>query len=301
ISSTHNTPSFFTGTIAKHVSTRVSFLQILELCTLHTSSRHFHTDIHCPNGSSFLENVQSQDMVLHSIYPRRLVYVDSLALQFYSSIPRRPYTDPHYNQVQIIGYIGRCIAHNNTTAMGPYIVSNVFILLGPTLFAASIYMTLGRLIRRVHGEHLSPIRVSRLTKTFVWFDVLSFAVQGNSSSLSVTGHAMLGKVCVIVGLAIQLISFSLFWCLKPSIPWQRLLHMLYAVSALILVRSIFRIVEYVMDNDGYPLMHEWTLYVFDSLPMAVVMVIFFIWYPDQVSPSADSERSIPLAHSYSEV
>ncbi|CAG7938543.1 unnamed protein product [Penicillium nalgiovense] len=220
---------------------------------------------------------------------------------------------------QIIGYIGRCIAHNNTSTMGPYIIANVFILLGPTLFAASIYMTLGRLIRRVHGEHLSPIRVSRLTKTFVWFDVLSFVVQGNSSSLSVLGYATLGKVCVIVGLAIQLISFSLFWvtaivfakrlrraptpeCLKPSIPWQRLLHMLYAVSALILVRSIFRILEYVMDNDGYPLMHEWTLYVFDSLPMAVVMVIFFIWYPDQISPSADySERSIPLAHSYSEV
>ncbi|CAG8071755.1 hypothetical protein PENNAL_c0002G07258 [Penicillium nalgiovense] len=220
---------------------------------------------------------------------------------------------------QIIGYIGRCIAHNNTSTMGPYIIANVFILLGPTLFAASIYMTLGRLIRRVHGEHLSPIRVSRLTKTFVWFDVLSFVVQGNSSSLSVLGYATLGKVCVIVGLAIQLISFSLFWvtaivfakrlrraptpeCLKPSIPWQRLLHMLYAVSALILVRSIFRIVEYVMDNDGYPLMHEWTLYVFDSLPMAVVMIIFFIWYPDQISPSADySERSIPLAHSYSEV
>jgi uncharacterized membrane protein YhaH (DUF805 family) len=129
---------------------------------------------------------------------------------------------------------------------------------------------------------------------------------------------MWGKVRVIVGLTIQLISFSLFWvtaivfakrlrrtptpeCLKPSIPWQRLLHMLYAVSALILVRSIFRIVEYVMGNDGYPLMHEWTLYVFDSLPMAVVMVIFFIWYPDQISPSANSERSIPLAHSYSEV
>lgn len=95
--------------------------------------------------------------------------------------------------------------------MGPYIIANVFILLGPTLFAASIYMTLGRLIRRVHGEHLSPIRVSRLTKTFVWFDVLSFVVQGNSSSLSVMWHAMWGKVCVIVGLAIQLISFSLFW------------------------------------------------------------------------------------------
>lgn len=202
--------------------------------------------------------------------------------------------------------------------MGPYIVANIFILLGPTLFAASIYMTLGRLIRRVEGEHLSPIRVSRLTKTFVWGDVLSFIVQGNSSSLSVMGYPQWGKVCVVAGLAIQLVSFSIFWvtaiifarrlrraptpeCLKPGIPWQQSLYMLYSVSALILIRSIFRIIEYVMDNDGYPLMHEWTMYVFDSVPMAVVMVIFLIWYPDQMRLDADHERSIPLAHSYSNV
>lgn len=202
--------------------------------------------------------------------------------------------------------------------MGPYIVANMFILLGPTLFAVSIYMTLGRLIRRVEGDHLSPIRVSRLTKTFVWGDVLSFIVQGNSSSLSVLGYATWGKVCVIAGLAIQLISFSLFWvtaivfarrlrraptpeCLKPGIPWQQSLNMLYAVSALILVRSVFRIIEYVMDNDGYPLKHEWTMYVFDSVPMVAVMVIFFMWYPDRMSLDADSERGIPLAHSYSGV
>lgn len=257
-------------------------------------------------------------MVLYSIYLRRLLYVDSLPLQSYPSMPRRPDADLHCNQVQIIGYIGRCIAHNNTVAMGPYIVANMFILLSPTLFAATIYMTLGRVIRRVRGEHLSPIRVSRLTKTFVWFDVLSFVVQGNSSSLSVMGYPQWGKVCVIVGLAIQLISFSLFWvtaimfakrlrrtptpeCLKPSIPWQRLMRMLYAVSALILVRSVFRIIEYVMDNDGYPLMHEWTLYVFDSLPMVAVMVIFCVWYPDQVSLDADFDGNIPLAHSYSGV
>lgn len=74
-------------TIAKHVSTRVSILQILELYTFDASSGHFHADIHCPNGSSFLENVQSQDMVLYSIYPRRLLYVNSLPLQSYPSMP----------------------------------------------------------------------------------------------------------------------------------------------------------------------------------------------------------------------
>ncbi|KAJ5749172.1 uncharacterized protein N7511_010868 [Penicillium nucicola] len=219
---------------------------------------------------------------------------------------------------QIIGYIGRCVAHNNTTTMGPYIVASIFLLLSPTLFAATIYMTLGRVIRRVQGEHLSPIRVSRLTKTFVWGDVLSFVVQGNSSSLSILGYPQWAKVCVVGGLAIQLVSFTLFWvtaivfarrlrrsptseCVKPGVPWKQSLNMLYAVSGLILIRSIFRIVEYVMGNDGYPLMHEWTLYIFDSVPMAIVMVIFFVWYPDQLSLDYGPDRGIPLAQSYTTV
>ena len=61
------------------------------------------------------------------------------------------------------------------------------------------------------------------------------------------------------------------------------MYMLYGVSALIIVRSIFRIVEYVMGTDGYPLTHEWTLYVFDTVPMLVVSALFYFRYPDNIS------------------
>ncbi|EYE91586.1 uncharacterized protein EURHEDRAFT_518284 [Aspergillus ruber CBS 135680] len=186
-------------------------------------------------------------------------HLESRAYKFWNYAPSIPAAP--INLVEIIGYIGRCVAHNNTTTMGPYIIANIFILLGPTLFAASIYITLERLIRRVQGEHLSLIRVTRLTKTFVWGGMLSFVVQGNSSSLSSA---------------------------KPGIPWVRSLHMLYAVSALIL---------YVMGNDGYPLVHEWTMYIFDSVPMVVVMVIFFMWYPDQMSLDTNPEGGKPLTQS----
>lgn len=201
--------------------------------------------------------------------------------------------------------------------MGPYILTNVFTLLGPTLFAASIYMTLGRLIQCVHAEHLSVIKISRLTKTFVWGDVLSFLVQGSSSSLSVLGYTVGAKVVVITGLAIQLVSFSIFWLtaivferrirrsptsesIQTDIPWKKFLYMLYAVSSLIIIRSAFRVVEYVLGNSGYPLKNEWTLYVFDSVPMAIVMVIFFVWYPSVLRINADREGKSPLA-SYSSI
>jgi hypothetical protein len=61
--------------------------------------------------------------------------------------------------------------------------------------------------------------------------------------------------------------------------------MLCSVSALVRVRPIFRIIDYVMD----------------SVPMAIIMFIPFVWYFEQMSLDADPERSPPLAHSYSNV
>jgi hypothetical protein len=75
--------------------------------------------------------------------------------------------------VEVIGYIGRCIAHNSTGKLLPFILQNFFILLAPALFAASIYMVLGRIIRSVRGERHSLIRVHWLTRAFVTGDVLS--------------------------------------------------------------------------------------------------------------------------------
>jgi hypothetical protein len=81
--------------------------------------------------------------------------------------------------VEILGYIGRSIGSKQTPnwTLGPYIIQTLFILLAPTLFAASMYMILGRMIRLLDAEAHSLIRTTRLTKIFVAGDVLSFLVQ----------------------------------------------------------------------------------------------------------------------------
>lgn len=60
----------------------------------------------------------------------------------------------------------------------PYIVQTLLLLVSPALFAASIYMILGRIILVTDGENYSPIRRAWLTKMFVLGDVLSFVLQG---------------------------------------------------------------------------------------------------------------------------
>lgn len=51
------------------------------------------------------------------------------------------------------------------------------ILLAPPLYAASIYMTLGRLIRYLDAEALSIVPIRWLTLIFVIGDVVAFVMQ----------------------------------------------------------------------------------------------------------------------------
>lgn len=63
--------------------------------------------------------------------------------------------------------------------LGPYVMQSTLLLVAPALFAASIYMELGRIIRLVKGEKLSLVRVTLMTKIFVSGDVLSFLMQAS--------------------------------------------------------------------------------------------------------------------------
>ncbi|KAF5858503.1 hypothetical protein ETB97_004299 [Aspergillus alliaceus] len=220
--------------------------------------------------------------------------------------------------LEVIGYGARAAAHSRTDKIMPYCIQNVFILLGPVLFAASVYMTLGRIMRSVQAEHYSMIRAHWLTKVFVLGDVLSFVVQGSAAGLMATGsNAEMGKNIVIVGLLIQVIMLGLFivtsivfgrrmnrhptrLAFNQAITWKPHLYTLYAVSLLILVRSIFRVIEYAMGQDGYLLSHEWTMYIFDALLMLAVMVIWGVWYPGNLNPLIQKPASDNINMSGSE-
>ncbi|KAI2604736.1 RTA1 like protein [Hypoxylon fragiforme] len=208
--------------------------------------------------------------------------------------------------MEVIGYCARAVAYSHTGQLPVYIVQNLMILLPPLLFAASIYMVLGRIIRAVRGESYSLIRVGILTKVFVAGDVISFWVQGGGAGLMAKGDsAAMGEKIIVGGLIIQLLMFGLFIVtavlfqtryqrekvdaiLYEAVGWKASMYMLYGVSILIMIRSIFRVIEFATGQNGYLLSNEWTLYVFDSVLMAAVMLIFIVWYPNNLRPSHQS-------------
>lgn len=90
------------------------------------------------------------------------------------------------NVVETVGFLGRAILSNHypNFDVDIFIMQILLLLLGPPLFAASIYMILGRIVRLLEAEALSMIRTRWLTAFFVTGDILSFGVQGAGAYIS---------------------------------------------------------------------------------------------------------------------
>ncbi|KAL6713444.1 hypothetical protein ACLMJK_008909 [Lecanora helva] len=197
---------------------------------------------------------------------------------------------------EIIAYIGRTISHSSPRSLTPFVIQAVLSLVAPALFAATIYMTFGRIVCLLHAQQYSLIGINKLTSIFVSFDVLSFLIQSSGGGLQAAKNhsaTRLGRVLVLVALLIQILAFGLFVLVaaichsqiltRPTrrskqLPWKRHMLGLYIASGLILLRNAVRVVEYVQGYDGYIQHREWFLYVFDAAPMFCVMVVMAIIY-----------------------
>lgn len=78
--------------------------------------------------------------------------------------------------------------------------------------------------------------------------------------------------------------------LSTSLNWKGDLSALYVSSALIFIRSVYRLLEYAQGNNGWLMTREWTLYVFDATLMLIVMVMFNWWHPSHVAALLNGGR-----------
>jgi hypothetical protein len=168
-------------------------------------------------------------------------------------------------------------------------------------------MMLGRTIRLAGGEDVSIVKPKWCTRLFLTADLSTLIIQGLGASIMGTMQvdmAIAGEKVVIAGLSLQVATFIAFIVVAanfhvrmnrkasqlPTRPsrstprgenedWRKMLKILYAVSSLILFRCIFRLIEYSMGNASYLMAHEWCLYVFDMVPMVIVLVLMLVLQP----------------------
>ncbi|KAF0324329.1 RTM1 protein [Colletotrichum asianum] len=212
---------------------------------------------------------------------------------------------------EAVGYIGRAMSAQEAPdyTKNPYIIQSILLLLGPALFAASIYMILGRLINLLDAGNYSLIRPNWLTKVFVLGDLLSFFAQSGGGGMLATEKdtdaVKLGENIIVGGLCIQILFFGFFMVVtlifhmrlsrNPTpktysldTPWKGLLWVLYGTSFMIMVRSLFRVAEYVQGSEGELQSKEMYIYIFDALLMGLTSVLFNWFHPSRVINNRDT-------------
>ena len=125
---------------------------------------------------------------------------------------------------------------------------------------------------------------------------------GLMSSASMTKT---GEYVVVGGLLFQILFFGFFvvvafifhtrlqkspTAISLSVPWRKHLWALYISSALILIRSIFRVIEFLQGNAGYLFSHEVFMYVFDAILMFGVLVLFVFLHPGEIREYLEREK-----------
>lgn len=202
---------------------------------------------------------------------------------------------------QVTGYAIRAYSTQNPQDIGVFATSTSLIVLAPIFVAAGNYLLIGRLIRAVlppSHHRIFKIPAQRLTRIYVSFDAVCLCVQSSGSSLA-SGVAWVGQLAdigikiLLAGLALQVFAFSTYLCilvrfhqLSRSIAvmpqgWFNVLKAVYISSILILVRSIFRMVEFAEGTEGYSLRHEWMFWVFEGLLTIFALLIFCVWHPSK--------------------
>jgi hypothetical protein len=218
------------------------------------------------------------------------------------------------------GYVLRYFSAKDPSQLGLYIGQSLFVILPPSLYAATVYMIYGRLVLFVNAPEASIIRPTRVTKIFVCGDVLAFFLQaGGGGMMAQASMAKLGQTIMLIGLFIQLIFFGFFLCIalvfwkrmKRSqrgllVPkyskhsWETLLKLLLCAAVIVIARCIFRVIEFGQGHDGYLASHEVYMYIFDAAPMFGVQVMFhFVHAGDIIAggragKAVDSESYVDL-------
>jgi hypothetical protein len=183
------------------------------------------------------------------------------------------------------------------------------IVLAPVGLALADYLLVGRLIRLV-GRQYSIVNLKFVEFGFIISDILSIGVQSSGAGLITSGNLndmSTGINILIGGLGINLVSFCFFAVVTVHLHWtiyrrkvdftgrERWIKMFYALylsMILLIIRSIYRIVEFSLGFRGYLAIHEIYFYIFECLLIIFAFALFLPLHPGIWMSFEDRDRLI---------
>ncbi|KAG4434442.1 hypothetical protein IFR05_010082 [Cadophora sp. M221] len=172
---------------------------------------------------------------------------------------------------ETFGYYGRALASDQPDKVGPFILQNLLILVATPFLAASVYMSLGRVITALDAQRHSVINIRWMTKIYVLVDFGCIVSQFIGATIPASGDPdaiKKARIILLGGLITQLVALSLFiftsWhshvrirrdppevLLKDSrLRWQNYFRAIECVTVLMIVRSLVRTIEYLQGEGG---------------------------------------------------
>ncbi|KAJ2651688.1 hypothetical protein IWW40_001588 [Coemansia sp. RSA 1250] len=218
---------------------------------------------------------------------------------------------------EAIGYAFRVVCIYWTT-LGTFTATSLFLLLPPNALALTNYKTLGKVVqlstvflpdnRKPHVFWLKP---RFITWFFFTSDVFSFLLQGIGVGISTQDNKReLAKHTVLSGLYVQLFFFAVFLVIAAYIfidkrftvacgpcdhnaqqAKRRLFWVIISTTALLYVRSVYRVAEFVGGYGSKIYGAEWLFYLFDTALVLLSFAIYmqsFIGYHFQPNHQVDT-------------
>lgn len=214
------------------------------------------------------------------------------------------------------GFALRVVSIYKDHELGIFIAAVVLLLIAPSVrsgmsgmgklkecrpvYSLMNYIVLSRMLYYV--PYLSPIHPGRVLSTFIGLDAIVAVLTGNGASRVANSEATttdlkVGRGLIRASILLQMACFVGFIALEATLH-RRLLNariltprlrtiiiLLYASSAMIMVRNIYRVVDVWEGYTGYLETREAFFYVFDAAVMLVNSVMLNVWHPSMYLPS----------------
>ncbi|KAJ5376534.1 RTA1 domain protein [Penicillium cosmopolitanum] len=208
--------------------------------------------------------------------------------------------------LEVFGYGIRCASLKQPDSIPLYAVSATLIVIAPVFVCASLYLLMDRLIWTGNDEKSSErstkflfinIRRRWLPRIFVTLDIISCLTQASGSGIAASGDwegsaKDTGNGVLIGGLVLQVVTFTAFLIIVGSFHLKskndgntidqgvgNLLKGIYISGIFILVRCIYRVIEFALGVDAYLFIHEWPLYVLEAVPMIIAISVLGWYHP----------------------
>ncbi|KAF1816639.1 putative sphingoid long-chain base transporter RSB1 [Eremomyces bilateralis CBS 781.70] len=126
--------------------------------------------------------------------------------------------------LEMIGYIGRVMAHSKPFAEDPYLLQIICLTIAPAFYAAGIYLLLKRVVLSISSA-ASPIPARYYPRIFIPCDVASLLLQAIGGGIAASAsHSdrdpTAGNNIMIAGLAFQVFTMLMFIIFSLVFAWR---------------------------------------------------------------------------------